>query len=310
MTALVIRVNPARAAWWRDHLQSLLPEIDCRLWNDPGDPDEIDIAVVWKPPPGGLKRFRNLSLIVSIGAGVDHLENDPEWPRHVPVMRTIGDDLQLRMREYVLLHVLRLHRCLPETEAAARERRWAPLITPLAHERQVGVMGLGHLGADSAAALAGIGFKVRGWSRSAKDLRGIEVFAGDKALAAFLEKTDILVCLLPLTTVTRKILCADLFAKLPRGAAIINAARGGHLVAPDLLAALDQGHLRAATLDVFEQEPLPANHPFWAHPKILVTPHIGSLIDPIAGGKAIATNLKMFLRGKKPLNMVDMLRGY
>lgn len=310
MTALVIRVNPGRARWWLEHMQSLLPEIDCRPWDDPGDPDEIDIAVVWKPPAGGLKRFRNLKVIVSIGAGIDHVLADPELPRHVPIIRTTSSDLTLRMREYVLLHVLRLHRRLPEIEAAAAEHRWAPIISPLARDRCVGLMGLGLLGSDCAKSLSAVGFNVRGWARRAKKIPGVEVFAGDRGLLGFLKDTDILVCLLPLTPATKRILSARLFKALPKGASIINVARGEHLVEDDLLTALDQGYLSAATLDVFEQEPLSPHHPFWNHPKILVTPHIGSLIDPVTGGQMIAANIRAFLLGEKINDMVDLSRGY
>lgn len=291
-------------------MQSLLPDIECRLWEEAGEADEIEIAVVWKPPAGGLKRFKNLRVIISIGAGIDHVLADPDLPRHVPIIRTTGDDLTLRMREYVLLHVLRLHRRLPEIEAAASDRQWRPSINPPASQRRVGLMGLGELGADCARALRDVGFAVRGWSRRPKTIDGVLCFAGDADLPAFLARTDILLCMLPLTPATQEILNADLFSKLPRDASIINVARGGHLVDDDLLAALDRGHLRAATLDVFREEPLSPHHPFWAHPKILVTPHVASLIDPVAGGKAIAANIRKFLAGEPLRDIVDPEQGY
>jgi glyoxylate/hydroxypyruvate reductase A len=311
--ALIIHVGPAREKWWLEHMQSLLPEIECRLLSDPGDPAEIEIAVVWKPPAGALKQFPNLRAIVSIGAGIDHVLVDPELPKHVPIIRTTGEDLKIRMREYVTLHVLRLHRRLPEIEAAQESREWLQLVNPPAYERQVGVMGLGALGADCARALKALGFDVAGWSRRPKVIDGVLNFAGQEGqegLAAFLARTEILVCLLPLTPQTEGILNADLFEKLPDGACIINAARGGHLVEDDLLAALDSGKISAATLDVFHNEPLTAEHPFWDHPKVLVTPHVASLIDPVAGGKAIAANVKRFLAGKSVPDLVDLEQGY
>lgn len=307
---MVLRVTPSREHWWQEHMQSLLPEIECRLWDDPGDPDEVRYAVVWKPPAGGLKRFPNLEVIVSIGAGIDHILVDPERPRGVPIIRTTGFDLTQRMREYVTLHVLRLHRRLPEIEAAQPRREWLQLVNPPAYERRVGVMGLGNLGADAAKALAAIGFDVAGWSRSPKTIEGITAFAGEAERAAFLARTEILVCLLPLTEATRGILDAELFAALPEGASVINAARGEHLVDADLVAALDSGHLSGATLDVFHQEPLPDDHPFWDHPKVLVTPHVASLIDPVAGGKAIAENLRRFIAGEPVPDLVDLEQGY
>ncbi len=311
--ALVIRVGPAREKWWQEHMQSLLPEIDCRLWDDPGNPDDIEIAVVWKPPAGGLKCFPNLRAIVSIGAGIDHVLADPELPKHVPIIRTTGEDLKIRMREYVVLHVLRLHRRLPEIESAQERREWLQLVNPPAYERRVGLMGLGDLGADCAKALAALGFDVAGWSRRPKMIDGVKSFAGQEAqngLSAFLNRTEILVCLLPLTPATAGILNAELFSRLPKGASIINAARGGHLVDDDLLEALGTGQIGSATLDVFHNEPLSADHSFWDHPKVLVTPHVASLIDPVAGGKAIAANIRRFLEGEPVPDLVDLEQGY
>lgn len=308
--ALIIRVGPERERWWQQHLQGLLPHIECRSWSDPGDLDDIDIAVVWRPPPGGLKRFSNLKLIVSIGAGIDHVLADPERPCHVPIMRTTGEDLKIRMREYVTLHVLRLHRRLPEIEAAQSRREWLRPVIPPAPERRVGIMGLGDLGSDCARTLKVVGFDVRGWSRRRKSIDGVESFAGDGELSAFLEGAEILVCLLPLTPATEGILDAELFARLPHGASIVNAARGNHLVESDLLDALDRGQIAAATLDVFHEEPLPASSPFWTHPKVLVTPHVASLIDPVTGSKAIAANIERFLAGDPVADLVDLEQGY
>lgn len=307
---LVIRVGPARQQWWVDHMQTLLPELTVRSFYDPGPLDEVRYAVVWKPPAGGLAQFPNLEVIISIGAGIDHILADPERPTHVPIIRTTGSDLTQRMREYVTLHVLRLHRRLPEIEAAQPLREWRQIVNPPANERRVGVMGLGNLGADCARALAGLGFNVAGWARSQKSIDGVTCYAGEEGLGAFLDNTEILVCLLPLTDATHGILNASLFAKLPKDAAIINAARGEHLVDDDLLAALDSGHIRAATLDVFHTEPLPDDHPFWDHPNVLVTPHVASLIDPVAGGKMIAQNLRRFIAGEPVPDMVDLSKGY
>ncbi|MEZ5825563.1 MAG: glyoxylate/hydroxypyruvate reductase A [Geminicoccaceae bacterium] len=307
---LVIRVGPARAEWWREHLQGVLPELECRLWDDPGDLEEVRQAVVWKPPAGGLARFPNLEVIVSIGAGIDHVLADPELPKHVPIIRTTGFDLTQRMREYVTLHVLRLHRRLPEIEGAQERREWLQLVNPPAYERRVGVMGLGNLGADCARALSAIGFDVAGWSRRRKDIEGVKCMAGEGELDSFLARSEILVCLLPLTPATEGILDRSLFDRLPEGACIINAARGEHLVDQDLLDALENGRIREATLDVFHIEPLPAEHPFWDHPRVLVTPHVASLIDPVAGGKAIADNLRRFLKGEPLDDLVDLSQGY
>ena len=291
-------------------MQALLPEFDVALWDDPVDPADVTFAVVWKHPPGCLVRFRNLEAIVSIGAGVDHVLVDPELPRGVPIIRTTGPDLTQRMREYVCLQVLRLHRRLPEIETAQRDRQWLQTVNPPAPLRRVGVMGLGNLGADCARTLAMIGFDVAGWARRRKEIDGVTVFAGQEERNAFLARTEILVCLLPATPATEGILDRDLFASLPEGASIINCARGEHLVEEDLIPALDSGQLDHAVLDVFHNEPLPKDHPFWAHPKILVTPHVASLIDPEAGGRLIAENIRKFVAGEPVPDLVDLEQGY
>ena len=209
-----------------------------------------------------------------------------------------------------MLHVLRPHRALPEIEAARAARNWHQVVVPTAPQRKVGVMGLGFMGADCAAALAGIGFDVAGWSRSPKELEAITCFHGADGFKPFLARSEILVCLLPLTPATVGILNAELFATLPEGAFVINVGRGEHLVDEDLLAALASGQIAGATLDVFHQEPLPNDHPFWDHPKVLITPHVASLIDPLAGGRVIANNLALFRAGKTVPDMVDLAQGY
>ncbi len=307
---IVLKVGGSRASWWKQHLSTLLSEATVYLANEEMNRDDIDYAVVWKPEPGWLRTFENLKCIVSIGAGIDHVLCDPELPVHLPIIRTTSPDLTVRMREYVTLHVLRLHRRLPEIVAAQSAREWRQIIEPPAHERRVGIMGLGNLGADCAVTLAAIGFDVAGWARSEKTIDQVACFAGEATRNAFLARSDILVCMLPLTPETEGILNADLFDRLPDGAAVINVARGQHLVNEDLLAALDRGKVRGATLDVFHVEPLPIDHAFWDHPNVLVTPHIASLIDPIAGGERIAENIKKFDAGELIADLVPQGRGY
>lgn len=307
---LVVKVGASRAEWWRETLQGLLPEFECRDWDDAGDKSTVDYAVVWRPPAGGLKTFPNLKCIVSMGAGIDHVLVDPELPKHLPIIRTVGDDLRQRMREYVALHVLRFHRRLPDIMAAQQRKEWDQVITPPAPERRVAVLGLGNMGAEVARTLTGLGFDVHGWSRSPKTLDGITCHHGDAGLSDLLPMAEILICLLPLTPATTGILNKDLFAQLPEGACVINVGRGGHLVEEDLIPALDSGHLGGATLDVLRQEPPPANHPFWTHPQILLTPHIASLIDPEAGAKVIAENIRRFDAGEEVPALVDLAQGY
>ena len=310
MSTVILHVGAKRARWWKENMQSLLPEFDVALWDDPVDPDDVAIAVVWRHPPGGLVRFTNLKAIVSIGAGIDHVLVDPDLPKGVPIIRTTGPDLTQRMREYVSLQVLRLHRRLPEIEAAQHAREWLQPYCPPAPKRRVGIMGLGNLGADCARTLAMLGFDVAGWARRPKSVAGVTCFAGDADEAEFLARTEILVCLLPATPATDGILCRSLFERLPRGASIINCSRGELLVEDDLIPALEEGVLEYAVLDVFRTEPLPPESPFWTHPRILITPHVASLIDPEAGGRLIAGNIRRFLAGEAVPDLVDLAQGY
>lgn len=307
--ALIIHVPPARAEWWRATLQELLPELDCRSWDAAGDPAAIEYAAVWRPPAGGLRWFSNLRAICSIGAGVDHVFADPQLPPGVPILRISGPELSQRMAEYVALQVLRYHRRMPALEERQARAAWEAVITPLASARTVGLMGLGSMGRAAARALLALGFRVCAWTRSARTVEAIENFHGRDGLPVFLACTDILVCLLPLTAETSGILNRENFATLPRGAYLINAGRGEHLIDDDLIAALDSGQLAGATLDVFRTEPLPAEHRFWRHPKITVTPHVASLIDPLTGGRLVAEAIRAFRAGQ-PTGVVDPARGY
>jgi len=296
---------------WREALERALPDLDFRLWPDEiGDPAEIDYALVWKPPPGEMRRYANLKAILSLGAGVDHLLCDPDLPAGVPVVRLIDRALTQGMSEYVLYWVLHYHRRFADYARLVAARQWTNLPQTDTRLRRVGVLGLGELGGDAARKLAQLDFAVAGWSRSPKDLPGIETFAGRDGLVPFLERTEILVCLLPLTAETEGIIGRETLAALPTGAVLINPARGGHVVEDDLLAALDSGHIAAATLDVFRTEPLPAGHPFWDHPKVTVTPHMASLTVPDSAAGWVAENIRRVEQGRAPLGVVDRARGY
>ena len=246
--------------------------------------DAIDAVVCWSPPPGLLARMPRLRLIQSVGAGTDHITRDPALPPGVPVHRIVDPDMAAGMNAYVAWAVVHGQRHMAGYLASQRRAAWeeSPIVPPRMH--RVGIAGLGVLGTSVARALAGIGYAVRGWSRSPKaDLpEGVEAFHGDVARADFLAGCDTLVCLLPLTDVTRGVLDAALFAQLPRGARLVNVGRGAHLVEADLLAALDDGHIASAVLDAFVQEPLPPDHPFWRHPRITVTPHVATRTRPEA----------------------------
>ena len=278
------------------------------------DPAEVHYAAVWKPVPGELSGFPNLKVIFNLGAGVDALMADSSLP-DVPLVRVAVADLTNRMTEYVVLHVLMHHRQELYLRQSQREKRWAPKFQWPSSAISVGIMGLGTLGAHAADALRHIGFRVAGWSRSARQIEGIECFAGDAQLEAFLRRSDILVCLLPLTSETRGILNRALFAKLnrnsPLGAPVlINAGRGGLQNEVDILACLDDGTLGAASLDVFVQEPLPADSRFWTHPKVVLTPHNAADTDADEISKYVARQIARFEQGHALENEVDRKRGY
>lgn len=308
--ALLFKSDTDRADIWQDAITKLMPDLDFRVWPEIGDPAEIEYALVWNPPKGELARLPNLKVIFSMGAGIDHLASDPELPKSVPVVRMVDEGLTLGMTEFVVMAVLRHHRRLPEYEAQQRQKRWEQLLTPLAPDRKVGILGLGVLGADAAEKLAYLGFDVAGWSRSQKTLPGIESYAGEEGLRAFLKRTEILVCLLPLTESTKGILNSETLGLLPKGASLINVARGGHMVPEDVLAALDSGQLADATLDVFPEEPLPASSPFWDHPKVLVIPHCASVTLPTTAAAKIAEGISAHRGGEALQNVVDFDRGY
>lgn len=300
-----------RAEPWRDALAREMPELEFRLWPDEtGDPAGIDYVLVWKPPAGELKRYPNLKAILSLGAGVDHLSSDPELPAHVPVSRLVDRCLTQGMSEYVLYWVLHHHRRMGDYAAIIADGAWRQIPQTDTRLRRVGIMGLGELGRDAAAKLLPFEFDLAGWSRSAKDIPGVACFHGTEGLAPFLGRSDIVVCLLPMTEATHGIINRETLAQLPAGAVVINCARGGHVVDADLVAAIDSGHIAGATLDVFHDEPPPADHPFWAHPKITMTPHMASLTVAHSAAAYVAENIRRVERGELPLNTVDFEIGY
>ena len=296
---------------WTSALRSELPDLDIRYWPDEtGDPGDIDIAVAWQPPRGALAKFPNLTAILSLGAGVEHILRDPELPPGVPVARLIDPGLRTGMVEFVTMEVLRHHRREPEYRKQQSAGEWRLLRQTLSRDRRIGILGLGHLGAACGEMLARFGFPVAGWSRSEKSLPDIRCYSGEDGLFALLERSDILICLLPLTPDTEDLLDATTLGALPRGASLINAARGRHVVDADLIDLLDDGHLSGASLDVFREEPLPAGHPFWTHPKIVVYPHAAAWTLPESAAPVLAGNIRRALAGEKLDGQIDRRRGY
>ncbi len=308
--ALLFRSTVDSAARWQEVLGRLRPGLEFRAWPEIGDPNEIEYALVWRAPPGFLASLPNLRLILSLGAGVDHLLLDPDLPRHVPFVRLIDPYLSDAMAEYVALQVLRLHRQDFDYRTQQAARLWRELDQKNAAERPVGILGFGEIGQAAAKKLAALGFPVSGWTRRPRAVDGFRTYAGRDGLAELLAASEILVCLLPLTAETEGILNARTFSALPRGAGLVNAGRGRHLVEDDLIPALDRGQLSAAALDVFRTEPLPPDHPFWTHPRILVTPHIAGSTNPETAAPLILDNLRRLEQGHPLRHQVDPIRGY
>jgi glyoxylate/hydroxypyruvate reductase len=306
--AFLFKSDPPRGAIWARIFAERLPELPFHQWPDIGDPEKIRFMTAWTLPDD-LACFPNLELLFSVGAGVDQLDL-ARLPPHLPVVRMIEPGLIAGMVEYVTLSVLALHRRLPHYLDQQREGVWQSERGLPASSTRVGVMGLGVLGQAALKALGPFGFPLRGWSRSMRALPGVACCAGQEALPDFLAGCDVLVCLPPLTVATRGLLDARLFAALPRGAGVVNAGRGGHLVMADLLAALESGQVSAAILDVSDPEPPPARHPFWSYPRIWLTPHIASTTQAESGADAIIGNIRRHLASETPVGLIDRVQGY
>lgn len=294
---------------WIRSFKKNMPALEVRCWPDVGNPGEIDYALLWNPPEELFRRLTHLKVIFSIGAGIDGILNVSNRPQDVPLVRLSDQMLTDGMVEYVVYSVLRIHRRMPEYEDMQREKHWGWLEQTAAADCRVGIMGLGQLGSACARALQSLGYRVSGFSRTKKQIEGIRCFDQGE-FHPFLEQTDILVCLLPLTDRTRHILNRETFSRLPGGASLINAGRGGHLNESDLIPALDSGQLHHAVLDVFESEPLPGDHPFWEHPGITLTPHIASQTIPSSAVNHVIDGITRHRQGRELKFLFDSELGY
>ena len=300
---------------WRQRLQELLPSHSVATLDEPFDRASVRYALSWRHPPGALEDLPNLEAIFSLGAGVDHLFADPALPDK-PIVRVVDPDLTERMSEWVVMHALVHLRQLRRYERQQRERLWTDDDEqPKAGDVQVGVLGFGVMGKDAAAKLKALGFKVAGWSSSPKSLPGVTCFSGADGLNRLLKQTDMLVVLLPLTEATRGIVNASLLAQLRQcgplgGPILINAGRGGLQVEADILAALDSGALKGASLDVFEREPLQKDSRLWTHPAVYVSPHNAAVSSPEAIAAFVARQIEAHERGEPLAHVVDRRRGY
>jgi glyoxylate/hydroxypyruvate reductase len=319
MPSALVYISPEDPAErWRDALVPVLPEVnftnDFHVWPDckdtQYDPEDVDIALVWRPKPGDLKHFPNLKAVINLGAGVDTILADVTYPKGVPLVRLIDPALTRHMSEFIVHRVLHFHRKFHVYDQMQRDHDWRELIQEDTLQKRVGIMGLGTLGTDAVRHLAPFGFQIAGWSRTEKRINGVQSFFGLDNLKEFLARTDILICLLPLTPETHGILNAETLSQLPKGAYVINSGRGLQIDQENLLVELDNGHIAGAALDVFCTEPIPKNSPIWDHPKIIVTPHIASLSSAQSAAQNIAENIRRIRRGETPNDLVDFNTGY
>ncbi|HLZ82467.1 MAG TPA: glyoxylate/hydroxypyruvate reductase A [Caulobacteraceae bacterium] len=308
MKTLLVAAD-SESEFWAEKIRAAMPGRDV-LTSAPGGEAPVAYAVVDHPLAGLLRRLAGLEVVLSLNAGVEHLLAGDEVPDGVPIVRMADDGMREGMIEWVTAHVLAWHRHLFAYRAAQMERRWVQAPEALARERTVTVLGAGALGAPVAAMLAALGFETRAWSRARRDIAGVKTFAGPSEFGAALQGADILVSLLPSTAETENLLDGAAFAQLSRGAFVVNAGRGRQLADADLIAALDAGHLGGAALDVFREEPLPADHPFWTHPAILVSPHVAAPTQPRTAVAALVETIRRHEHGEPLLHVVDRRLGY
>lgn len=307
--SIVIVARERDVSEWKSGIESQAPGMEVEVWPGVKDPEKVEAALVWNHPPGVLNDFKNLKFISSMGAGVDHVLSDRSLPAGVPVTRIVDDRLTVTMSKYILTAIMFFHRRLPKYLSDKQQRRWDQAANPEV-KLHIGIMGMGVLGRDIARKLTDLEFEVHGFSNSRKDIPGVRSYAGESERNEFLSNINVLVCLLPLTSMTHDILNLELFNRMKEGSYLINVARGMHLVEKDLLTALETGRLAGAFLDVYREEPLPGDHPFWQHPDIMMTPHIASITNPAAAIPQVIENYRRAKNGEPLANLIDMEKGY
>ena len=310
MRILLHRADGRTEPWLKD-FSKYLPEAEFEIWHAGEKSQPCDYAVVWSPPEAMLPELAQVKAIFNTGAGVDALlRYGDAIPREIPIIRLGDAGMGLQMAEYVTHAVLRYFRRFDDYERQARAGIWAALPPYNREDFAIGVLGLGALGMRVIEALAPFGFPLRGWSRTEKRINGVQCYQGLDGLDTFLRGSRVLVCMLPLTPETNNLIDRSNLGKLPAGAYVINVARGAHIAEPELLSLIKSGHIAAATLDVFRNEPLPAQHPFWQEPRITITPHVSALTLRRESVQQIADKIRNFESGQPVADIVDRNLGY
>jgi len=308
--SIVIITAGKETTGWAQALKAKRPELEVLVHPDVAAKDKVEFALTWGHPLGVFKEYPNIKCIASMGAGVDHILHDPELPASATITKLEDPNLTRDMGLFVVALVLNHMRNLTAHKLNQQQHTWSRKRYLTTDNTTIGIMGMGTLGAHAATELTKLGFRVNGWARTEKQLTDVKVYKGEEELDSFLAKSDILICLLPLTPQTESILNKKTLSKLPKNAYVINVARGKHLVDEDLIELLDNEHLAGASLDVFREEPLPENHPFWNHPKINITPHIASITDPASAATQVLDNYDRLQRGEPLKNIVSPELGY
>lgn len=306
----IVLVSTARAPEkWASTLKEKNESLDIQIYPDVDRPEDIEFAISWKHPEGLYQNYPNLKVIASMGAGVNHILKDENLPEHVKVTRIVDDQLTKDMSHFVLLQCLAVSRNLFTHLQDQASKTWKVKSYQTPEKTSVGIMGYGVLGQAAGNVLKANGFDVRGYANTSKTVDGIKVYGADER-DEFLKNTQILVCLLPVTSKTKGILNLEVFKKLKSNAYLVNVARGEHVVEADLISAIDRGILQGASLDVFQEEPLPESHPFWNHPHIQITPHVASMTDPESVANQLLENYRRMQNGESLMNEVDVDKGY
>lgn len=306
MSFLIISSNRDPKAW-TEALKNYDPQLDIEVFPEVQNPEKVEFVLSWRHPHMDFKRYPNLKVIASMGAGIDHIIEDPNIPESIKITRVIDEQITKDMSVFVLALVLEQLRNISQHYCSSE---WKQKKYGRPEDVQIGIMGLGKLGKAAAEKLRQNDFNVAGWSNSPKQIEGVNSYYGNDQLEDFLKETNVLVCLLPLTSKTKNILNKRLFERLPKDAYIINVARGGNLVEEDLLEMIKNGHLSGASLDVFRKEPLPENHPFWKEEKIKVSPHIASVTHPASVAPQLVENYRRLKDGRDLKNVVSRKKEY